>query len=90
MAVLVLIADAGSSTILKNFILECTLECILECIEIYICRMIRTILDCLSWKCRREILRLQVQKTGKTPLHLAAITGQPCQIEALMYYGESF
>uniref|UniRef100_A0A0N5AZC9 ANK_REP_REGION domain-containing protein n=1 Tax=Syphacia muris TaxID=451379 RepID=A0A0N5AZC9_9BILA len=50
------------------------------------CRMIKTLLDGLSQKNRRNILCLQMHKNGKTPLHIAAESGQPCQIEALMYY----
>ncbi|VDK60628.1 unnamed protein product [Anisakis simplex] len=50
------------------------------------CRMIRLILDMLSWKDMRSTMRERTTRTGKTAMHLAASTGQSCQLDALMSY----
>lgn len=51
------------------------------------CRLIRTILSMLPWKDRRALLGICTKRTGKTALHLAAATGQSCQMQALMEFG---
>uniref|UniRef100_A0A915B5I6 ANK_REP_REGION domain-containing protein n=2 Tax=Parascaris univalens TaxID=6257 RepID=A0A915B5I6_PARUN len=50
------------------------------------CKMIRLILGMLSWEDMRATMRIRTSRTGKTAMHLAASTGQPCQLEALMSY----
>lgn len=44
----------------------------------------------LPWKNRRILLATSTKRTGKTALHLAAATGQPCQMQALMDFGMHF
>ncbi|VDN91481.1 unnamed protein product [Brugia pahangi] len=51
------------------------------------CRLIKMILSMLPWKSRRILLATSTKRTGKTALHLAAATGQPCQMQALMDFG---
>uniref|UniRef100_A0A1I8EKZ0 ANK_REP_REGION domain-containing protein n=1 Tax=Wuchereria bancrofti TaxID=6293 RepID=A0A1I8EKZ0_WUCBA len=51
------------------------------------CRLIKIILSMLPWKSRRILLATSTKRTGKTALHLAAGTGQPCQMQALMDFG---
>ncbi|VDN05912.1 unnamed protein product [Thelazia callipaeda] len=51
------------------------------------CRLIRVILSTLSWKNRKALLFASTKRTGKTALHLAAATGQCCQLLALMDFG---
>uniref|UniRef100_A0A0R3RRL1 ANK_REP_REGION domain-containing protein n=1 Tax=Elaeophora elaphi TaxID=1147741 RepID=A0A0R3RRL1_9BILA len=51
------------------------------------CRLIKLILSMLPWKNRRILLATSTKRTGKTPLHLAAATGEPCQMQALMDFG---
>ncbi|CAG9538440.1 unnamed protein product [Cercopithifilaria johnstoni] len=51
------------------------------------CRLIKIILNMLPWKNRRILLATSTKITGKTALHLAAATGQPCQMQALMDFG---
>ncbi|EJD76777.1 ankyrin repeat and protein kinase domain-containing protein 1 [Loa loa] len=51
------------------------------------CRLIKIILNMLPWKSRRILLATSTKRTGKTALHLAAATGQPCQMQALMDFG---
>ncbi|MFH4976788.1 hypothetical protein AB6A40_003497 [Gnathostoma spinigerum] len=50
------------------------------------CRLIRLILSLLSWEDVRLFLRVKTKRTGKTALHMAAITGEQCQMEALMNF----
>uniref|UniRef100_A0A8R1TXT0 ANK_REP_REGION domain-containing protein n=1 Tax=Onchocerca volvulus TaxID=6282 RepID=A0A8R1TXT0_ONCVO len=51
------------------------------------CRLIKIILSMLPWKNRKILLATSTKRTGKTALHLAAATGQPCQMQALMDFG---
>lgn len=53
-------------------------------------RLIKIILTMLPWKSRRILLAASTKRTGKTALHLAAATGQPCQMQALMDFGMHF
>ncbi|VDK74731.1 unnamed protein product [Litomosoides sigmodontis] len=51
------------------------------------CRLIKIILSMLPWKSRRILLATSTKMTGKTALHLAAATGELCQVQALMDFG---
>ncbi|KAM3717253.1 Ankyrin repeat and protein kinase domain-containing protein [Dirofilaria immitis] len=48
------------------------------------CRLIKVILSMLPWRNRKILLATSTKRTGKTALHLAAATGQLCQMQALM------
>ncbi|VDO29199.1 unnamed protein product, partial [Onchocerca flexuosa] len=51
------------------------------------CRLMKIILSMLPWNNRKILLATSTKRTGKTALHLAAATGQPCQMQALMDFG---